>query len=135
MSDEQSAEQGTWRDVGDQFKTLGDRLAAALRATFDNEETRQSLREMQTGLESMVKTVGRAINEAGATPEAQRVRDEARKAAASAREAGQEAWQDAQPHLLAALRKANAELEKVVARMEEHQSGPTKPPADDSSNA
>ena len=135
MSDEQSADRGAWREVGDQFRTLGDRLAAALRATWESEETRQSLHEMQSGLESMVNTVGQAINEASATPTGQRVREEARKAAATARTAGQEAWQEAQPHLLAALLKANAELEKLVSRMEERQAGAAEPPADDSGDA
>jgi hypothetical protein len=46
------------------------------------------------------------------------VQAEAKKAAESARSAGENAWQDAQPHILSALRQVNAELEKISARFE-----------------
>ncbi len=117
MPDEQNKPGSEWRDVGNQFRMLGDRLATALRVTWESEETRQDMRELQAGLESMVSAVGKAIDEAAATPEAQRIRDEALRAASSARVAGSEAWSDARPHVLAALRRANDELDKVIGRM------------------
>lgn len=118
MSEAKDTTSTTWREVGDQFRALGETLAAALRTTWESDETRRGLREMQDGVESMVDSLGQAIKEATSRPAPQQALGEARRVAASARAASQDAWQDAQPHLLSALRQANAELEKVISRME-----------------
>ena len=120
MTNEQTTEE-TWREVGGQFQALGESLAQAFRTAWESEENRQHLRDMQSGLEAMVGEVGQAIKDASASPEGQKVRQEAEKAVASARAAGEHAWQEAQPHLLSALRQVNAELQKMVGRLEEKQ--------------
>ena len=76
---------------------------------------------MRTGLEAMVDKVGQAIKEASVSPDGQKVRQEAQKAAASARAAGAQALQEARPHLLSALRQVNAELQKMIGHLEERQ--------------
>jgi len=119
MTDEQKTTSETWREVGDQFQALGESLAAAFRTSWESEENRRHLRDMRDGLEAMVHEIDQAIRGASATPEAQRVRDEVEKAAESARAAGGQAWQEAQPHLLSALRQVNAEVQKMVGRMEQ----------------
>jgi hypothetical protein len=108
----------TWHQVGKQFQTLGESLAKAFRAAWEDEGNRQHMQEMQAGLEKMVNEVGQAIKEAGESPEGQRAREEAKKAAKSAKAAGAEAWQDARPHVLSALRGLDAELQKVISQME-----------------
>jgi hypothetical protein len=107
-----------WRQVGQQFQTLGESLAKAFRAAWEDEENRQHIHEMQAGLEKMVNEVGQAIREAGESPEGQQAREEAKKAARSAKAAGAEVWQDARPHVLSALRSLDAELQKVISQME-----------------
>jgi adenylate cyclase len=108
-----------WREVGQQFQTLGESLAAAFRATWEDEETRQHLQGMQDGLEAMVKDIGQAIKEATASPEAQKVRGEFEKAAESIQSAGQQTLQEAQPRLLSALHQVNEELRKMISRLEQ----------------
>jgi len=120
MTNEQTTEEA-WREVGGQFQALGESLAQAFRTAWENEENRQHLRDMRAGLEMMVDEVGQAIKEASASPEGQKVRQEAQKAAESARAAGEQAWQETQPHLLSALRQVNAELQKMIGHMEEKQ--------------
>ena len=117
MTDEQKAAQAWWGQVGEQFEALGESIAEALRATWEREETRQNVQELQAGLEGLVNNVGRAIEQFGDSSEGQRVRGEAQRAADSARSAGEKAWQDAQPHILAALRQVNDELQKVTGRL------------------
>jgi hypothetical protein len=121
MTDEQSTSETTWEEIGEQFRTLGESIAEALRVTWEREETRHHVQELQTGLEGLVNNVGRAINEFGESTEGQRLRGEAKKAAESARVAGEKAWQDAQPHILAALQQVNAELRKVTGRVSQAQ--------------
>ena len=123
MTGEQETVNETWHEVGDQFRALGESLATAFRTAWEGEENRQHVRDMRDGLEAMVDQITQAIHEASASPEAQRMRSEVEKAAESARAAGEQAWQEAQPHLLSALRRVNAELQKMVSRMEQQEPG------------
>ena len=117
MTEEQTTQE-PWREVGRQFQALGESLAQAFRTAWEDEENRQHLRDMQAGLEAMVGEIGQAIKEAGASPEGQKVRQEVARAAESARTAGEQALQEAQPHLLSALRQVNVELQKIIGRLE-----------------
>jgi len=109
-----------WREVGRQFQSLGESLAQAFRTAWEDEENRQQLRDMQAGLEAMVDEIGQAIKEANESPQGQQARREVEKVAQSVRAAGGKAWQETQPHLLSALRQVNAELQKIITRMEEN---------------
>jgi MoxR-like ATPase len=115
---EQQTNDEPWREVGKQFQALGQSMADAFRAAWENEENRQQLRDLQDGLEKMVNDVGQALKQASESPEGQRVQEEAKRAAQSARAAGAKAWQDARPHVVSALRQLNAELQKVVGKLE-----------------
>jgi hypothetical protein len=118
MTDEKTTGEA-WCEVGRQFQVLGESLAAAFRAAWEDEENRQHLQGMQAGLEAMIEQVGQAVKEASASPEGQRVREGAERAVDSARVAGKQAWQEARPHLISALRQASDELQKMVSRLEE----------------
>ena len=121
MTDEHATEE-SWHKVGQQFQALGEGLAKAFRTAWESEESRRHMESMKAGLESMVNDVSQAIRETSALPEAQKVRGEMEKAAQSARAAGEEALQDARPYLLSALSQVNAELQKIISRMEQKES-------------
>lgn len=117
-----------WREVGRQFQALGESLAEAFRTTWESEETRQHVQNMQDSLKAMVDHIDRATKEASASPEAQKIREEAEKAAESLRAAGERTWKEARPHLLSALSQISTELQKMIARLQEEE--PTAgPPA------
>ena len=86
-----------WQEVGQQFEILGETIAAAVRSVIDD-------------------TV--------ASPEAQKLREEAEKAAKSAREAGERTAEEmpetVRTHLITALQKASAGLQKLADRLEQH---------------
>jgi len=113
-----------WREVGKQFQELGQSLASAFRATVDSEEGRRHLQNMQAGVQAMADEVSQAIREASVSPRATEVRVKAEKAATTARFATEDAFQEARPQILAALRQVNTELQKLIARMDEK-----RPPA------
>ena len=115
----QPASSDAWRDVGKQFEALGASLATAFRTAWESEENRKRLQGMQAGLEAMVNQVGKAIQETSDSPEAQRARAEAHKAAQSIHAAGQQSWQEARPHLVSALRQVSAELQKAISQLEQ----------------
>jgi len=116
----------SWHEVGQQFKALGESLAAALRTAWENEETQQHLRAMQAGVESMVTEVGQAMQQVATSPEGQQVRAEVEKAAVNAREAARQSIDEARPQLVSALQQVNAELQKLLERLQGHP--PERPP-------
>lgn len=120
-----------WREVGQQFRTLGESLASAFKVAWQNEENRGYLQEMQSGLEAMADRVNEAIKETAASPEAQKVRGKVEKGFESARTAGEQALHEARPHLLSALHQVNVEIQKVIARLE----GETPPAEADAAEA
>ena len=127
MSEEHSTDREAWSEVGEQFRALGETIAQALRATWGREETRQHVAGLQAGLEGLVSNVEGAISGFSESSEGQHVRAEAKKAAGSARVAGEKAWEDAQPHILSALRQVNDELRKVTSRLEGADEGDPTP--------
>jgi seryl-tRNA synthetase len=116
-----------WREVGRQFRALGESLAEAFRTAWESEETRRHVQNMQDGLQAMIDHVDRAIKEASVSPEAEKMRGEAEKAAESLRAAGEQTWQEARPHLLAALTQINAELQKMISRLKEESASEAPP--------
>jgi hypothetical protein len=120
-----------WNEVGRQFQTLGESLAEAFRTTWESEETRQHVQNMQAGLEQVADQVDRTIKETSASEEMQKLRGEAEKAAESFRAAGERTWRDTRPHLLSALSQLNAELQKMIARLEQEEAFAEAPAAED----
>jgi len=135
MAEEQISEERTteeaWSEVGKQFEALGESLAGAFRAAWESEDTRQHVQSVQDGLEKMANRIGQAIQDASRSPQGERVRTEAARTAESLRTAGEEAWEEAQPHLLSALTKINAELNRFVSRMERRETQPQERAAED----
>ena len=113
----------SWREVGERFKVLGESLAQALRSSWENEETQRVVKEMKTGLESMAKEVGKAVDEFSSSPQGQRFRQEAEQAGESFRYAADQTVQEVRPHLIRALTEVNNEQQKLIQRMEEKRPG------------
>lgn len=113
----QNAEE-SWQEVGRQFETLGSTLAQAFRTTWNNVETSTDAQQVKQGLESMLRQVGQAVEDAAKTPDAQKVKEETKKAVESLRVAGEQTVEEARPQILNALRKMNEELQKFIERMD-----------------
>ncbi len=117
-----------WREVGKHLEALGNSLAEAFRTAWHDENTQRGLREMQTGLETMVSQVDQAIREAAASPHGQKVRTEAERAAQSLRTASEKTWQESKPQVASALRQFSAELQKAISKLEEATPGAPEAP-------
>ncbi len=108
----------SWQEVGYQFQVMGQSLAQAMRAAWQNEETQRQLHEMRTGLESMVQEVGKAIQESANTVQGQKIKEDATKAAESFKTATVQTAQEVRPQIVTALKTLNEELSRLVERME-----------------
>jgi hypothetical protein len=126
--------QEAWGEVGRQFEALGESLARAFRAAWESEETRRHVQSVQDGLEKMVDKVNRAVEDVSQSTQGKQLRTEAEKTAESLRKAGEQTWQEAQPHLLSALTKINAELKEVIDRMEQRSIQSQDPSGDDTAS-
>lgn len=120
----ESTVEGSWQEVGRQFQALGESLAQAMRSAWQNEETQRRVNEMRTGLESMAREVGKAVEDTAKSPEGQKIRSEAERAADSVRVATEQTVQEVRPQLLTALQQLNSELQKLIDRMESRRSAP-----------
>ena len=107
----------SWQEVGRQFEVLGSSLAQAFRTAWSNIETSTEAQQVKTGLESMLREVGQAIDDTTKTPEAQKLKEDAKRTAESLRTAGEQTVQEARPQILSALQKANEELQKLIDKM------------------
>ena len=120
-----------WHEVGQQFQTLGETLAKAVRTAWHDENNRRRVQEMKSGLEAMLTDLGKAMDETSKSPQMQQVKSEAQRAAESFRLASEKTAQDMRPHILSALRQLNEELAKMVNRMEQDKpangAGPSEP--------
>lgn len=125
-----SAEQ-SWRDVGKQFEELGATLAQTVRAAWEREDTQQRVQEMQTGLEKMVQEVRGAIDDSMNTPQGQRIKQDANRAAESLRTAGEQTVQEVRPQLINALQQLNSELQQWINKMENRTPPPPSEPMND----
>jgi hypothetical protein len=130
---EKHSTEEAWSEVGRQFEALGDSLSRAFRAAWESEETRRHVEAVQDGMEKMLSKVNRAVEEASQSPQGKKLRTEAAKTAETLRAAGEQTWQDAQPHLLSALTKINTELERILDRMERPETASQGPAAEDAS--
>jgi hypothetical protein len=107
----------SWQEVGRQFQSLGESLAAALRAAWEKEENRARLQELQTGLGTLVDQVGQAVQETIESPQGQQAKDEAKKAADSFQTAFEQTSQEVRPQLVNALQQVNTELQNLITRL------------------
>lgn len=115
--------QDAWDEVGRQFQALGASLAQALRTAWSDEENRRRVQEMQSGLESMVREVGDAINDTASSPEGQKLQQDAKRAAEDLVDAGEKTVQEVRPHLMRALEQLNDEMTRLVDRLSKKEPG------------
>ncbi|MGI6209068.1 MAG: hypothetical protein ACOYEW_12770 [Anaerolineae bacterium] len=106
-----------WKELGRQFEELGRTLASTIRSAAENEENRRRFEEIEVSLQRMAEDVSQAVNEAAESPEGQRVRAQVERTAEAARLAGEQALEEARPHIVAALRRLNEELERLSQRL------------------
>jgi hypothetical protein len=113
-----SASDSSWQEVGRQFETLGATLAQALRTTWNRVETNSDAQQVKASLETLLRDVGKAVEDAAATPDAQKLKEEAKKTAESLRVAGEQTVQEARPQIISALKQINDELNKLIQKVE-----------------
>ncbi len=129
MSDQDSRKDSNmndaWQEVGKQFQRLGESLAAAFQTSIKDEPTRQNMKDLQDGLETAVQGIHRTVQKGVSELESRNFSEQARQAADSLINAGEQTVDEMRPHLLSALQQLNRELDRLIENM---QSKPGEPP-------
>ena len=123
-STEQTKADDAWTNVGEQFKRLGESLAAAVSTTWESEETQRHFEQVKHELSAATQQISTAIKQAADSEEGQRVQTEVGKAADSVRSKGTEIYEEIRPELVAAFRNIRAEVDKIIHQMEQKESAP-----------
>ncbi len=108
----------SWQEVGKQFESLGATLAQALRATWSRVESNSDAQQVKAGLESLLRDVGKAVDDAAASPDGQKVKEDLNRTAQSLRTAGEQTIEEARPQIISALKQVNDELQKLIQKVE-----------------
>lgn len=123
----QTSASESWQEVGQQFRVLGENLAAAFKAAYESEETRQHLAGVKTSLEVIAEELKRATQNIAASEEVQKVKEDVKKAAESAKTGGRQTAEEWRPHLISALHAVKTELDQLINRIEESDSAANPP--------
>jgi hypothetical protein len=127
-----SSAQEAWRQVGNQIKSLGESLTAALRFALNEESYQQHKQAIQQGFDQLVKEVSDTIQVNLQSNEAQQAKQEAEKFFQGIRNASELTINEIRPQLTAALRRLNSELDAIIEKLE--QSASSSEPAEQPSN-
>jgi predicted enzyme related to lactoylglutathione lyase len=93
------------------------------------EQSRDAWADVGDRLREFGTTIGTVVNEAAASPQAQRAREQAEKAATAIGEASRQAADRALPHVVTALDRVSMELGELAARLRRERDQQAEPPA------
>jgi hypothetical protein len=110
--------ESAWEDVAQHVGALGKGLAETLRESWEREENRRRVEQIQSGIERILQEVRQAVQEAAASPKAEELRQELDRTAESVRSAGEQTADDLRPQIAAALRQLTRELHGLADRLE-----------------
>jgi hypothetical protein len=110
-----------WEEVGHQFEQLVKSLAEAFAVSWESEETQRQFSLVKDRLESLADDVSATVEKSAASPEAQKMKSEAHKAAEAARQTTEKVVEEARPQIAAALKQVNAELQELIQMAENSQ--------------
>jgi hypothetical protein len=120
-----------WREVGEQFHSLGKSLAGAIRTAWDDENNQRRVEQLRGGLESMVTELNGAIKDTADSPKVQNFRTEAKESFRNMRDTGEQAAVEVRPHLVKVLRQINTEIDRAISRMDHNEDTPEPEPDTD----
>lgn len=114
-----SSAQEAWQQVGNQIKSLGESLTAALRFALNDETYQQHKQAIQQGFDHVVKEVSDTIHDNMQSDEAQQAKQQAEKLLKGVRNASEMTVNEIRPQLAVALRRLNSELDTIIEKLEQ----------------
>ncbi len=100
--------------LADEFRNLGKNLAEVMRAAWESPERKNIQAEIETGLDDLGKSLNHEVNSFRQSPSGQRLKEDVEELNQRIRNG--EVTTKARDELLAALKRANEELQNVLSR-------------------
>jgi lauroyl/myristoyl acyltransferase len=100
--------------LADEFRNLGKNLTEVMRAAWESPERKNMQAEIEDGLNELGKSIDQEISSFRQSPSGQRLKSDMEDLNQRIRSG--EVTTKAREELLAALKQANAELQKVISR-------------------
>jgi succinate dehydrogenase/fumarate reductase flavoprotein subunit len=100
--------------LADEFRNLGKNLAEVMRAAWESPERKNIQAEIETGLDDLGKSLNQEVNSFRQSPSGQRLKEDVEELNQRIRNG--EVTTKARDELLAALKRANEELQNVLSR-------------------
>jgi hypothetical protein len=101
-------------DIAEEFRNLGKNLADALRTAWESPERKKFQQEIENGINEMGATLSKEFGTFIESPTGQRLRSDMEDLGEHLRTG--ETQQHAREELLAALKRANIEIQRATAR-------------------
>ena len=101
-------------DIAEEFRNLGKNLAEAMRTAWESPERKKFQQELEDGINAMGTTLRKEFETFIVSPTGQRLRSDVEGLGEHIRSG--EAQQRAQEELLAALKRANVEIQRATQR-------------------
>ena len=101
-------------DIAEEFRNLGKNLAGAMRTAWESPERKKFQQEIEDGINAMGTTLRKEFENFIESPTGQRLRSDVEGLGEHIRTS--EAQQRAQEELLAALKRANVEIQRATQR-------------------
>lgn len=114
-------------DMGQELRRLGEQLGQTATAAWGSETSRTIRSQIGDALNEMVQQLDAAAKKIAAHEETQKLRQQAERVVDSVRES--EIREEIQEGLLTGLKELNAQLEKVVKKLDQQESE-EEPPAE-----
>ena len=114
-----------WSEVGRQVQTLGETLAAAFKATIQDEQVQQHLDRVQSDLNAAGEQISQKAKEASDSMKNMNVDEETRKIGEEVQATGRDLADEIQPHLINALKKIQTGIDQIVDNLGSEAAQPT----------
>lgn len=103
-------------DLAEEFRKLGENLAEAMRTAWESPERKKFQQEIEEGINTMGTTLRKEFETFVESPTGQRLRSDVEELGDHIRSG--EAQQRARDELMAALKRANSEIQRATERWE-----------------
>jgi len=107
-----------WREVGDEFKKLGTRLASAIRTGWKSEQAQQQLSNLGDQLRAMADQVENAVRSARQEVQAPETKAQVARAVEAAKGAQATLVEEVRDTVAKGLRALNTQLQELADRLE-----------------
>lgn len=114
----QDATPNQWDAIAKDFQALGQSISDAVKGALQDENYKQQLADLGTGMHKMADQVTKAVDEAIKSPAAAEAKTEVKRAAGEVKDLGGKVYADTKPHLINILQTVGEGIQTMIDHLE-----------------